>query len=72
MGIMIDPVILQPTIGLILGKSWQGVIENGVRIHRLAAYRSAFTLIIAWSVLTVLLIVFTRETSCHQISSNGN
>jgi len=67
MGIMIGPMVLQPAIGWILDKNWDGTIENGLRIYPLEAYQSAFSLMMIWSILSAILICFTTETNCRQM-----
>ena len=67
MGFMTGPMVLQPVMGWILDGKWKGVMENGTRIYDLAAYQSAFTVMICWSVLSVIMIYFTSETRCRQI-----
>jgi len=66
MGVMMGPMLLQPAIGLVLDRNWKGVLENGIRIYGLGAYRSAFTLMIGWSILSIVLISLTTETKCRQ------
>jgi len=66
MGSVLGTMILQPAIGWLLDLSWQGTLAGGVRIYALAAYRSGFVLIIAFSLLSVLTIGFTAETHCRQ------
>ncbi|MBU2227995.1 MAG: MFS transporter [Proteobacteria bacterium] len=66
MGSILGAMILQPAVGWLLDRHWQGILAGGVRIYDLAAYRSGFILIIAFSVLAVLLIGFTTETRCRQ------
>jgi MFS family permease len=66
MGSILGVMILQPAIGWILDLSWRGATAGGVRIYDLAAYRSGFLLIIAFSILSVLAIGFTAETHCRQ------
>ena len=66
MGVMIGPMVLQPAIGLILDRNWKGEIIHGVRIYDLTAYRKGFLLMLAWSLLASLLILFTKETYCRQ------
>jgi sugar phosphate permease len=51
MGVMTGPMILQPVMGWLLDKNWNGTIESGVRIYELGAYRSAFLVMMAWSVM---------------------
>ena len=66
MGSIIGAMILPPAIGWLLDLSWKGTIAGGVRVYSLAAYRSGFLLIIAFSILSALAIGFTTETHCHQ------
>jgi hypothetical protein len=50
-----------------LDRHWTGVIENGVRVYSLDAYRTGFALMLAWAALAVLLLFFTRETFCRPL-----
>ncbi len=70
MGVMTGPMILQPAMGWILDKNWNGTLESGVRLYEIGAYRSAFVLMMAWSVMSVVLICFSRETHCRQMVQN--
>jgi len=67
MGMEMGPMILQPTIGLLLDRRWEGLLENGVRIYNLSAYHMAFGAIIGLSILGPLLIVFAQETFCRHL-----
>ena len=42
MGSILGAMILQPAIGWLLDRNWQGGLAGGVRIYDLAAYRSGF------------------------------
>ncbi|MBA4423592.1 MAG: MFS transporter, partial [Syntrophus sp. (in: bacteria)] len=66
MGSILGAMILQPAIGWLLDRNWQGALAGDVRIYGLAAYRSGFVLIIAFNLLTVLSVGFTTETHCRQ------
>jgi MFS family permease len=66
MGSILGVMILQPAIGWMLDRNWQGALVGDVRIYDLAAYRSGFFLLIGFSLLTVLSIGFTTETHCRQ------
>jgi len=65
-GNMGGPAVLQPAIGWALDKRWSGEVLNGVRIYDAGAFQTAFLLMVAWSVLSCVLISFTRETYCEQ------
>jgi sugar phosphate permease len=67
MGMEMGPMILQPTIGLILDLRWDGLVENGIRVYDLNAYHMAFAVIIGLCILGALLITFARETFCQQL-----
>ncbi len=67
MGVMIGPMALQPVMGWILDRTWDGTLENGVKLYHLGAYQSAFSLMMIWSIVSAVLICFTTETHCRQM-----
>jgi hypothetical protein len=67
MGVMMGPTLLQPAVGWILDQQWQGDVIRGIRLYTLDAYQAGFSLMIAWAVLSFLLLFFTRETYCRQM-----
>jgi MFS family permease len=67
MGVMIGPMVLQPVMGWVLDRNWNGGLENGIKIYQLDAYQSAFTLMMIGSILAAVLICFTTETHCRQM-----
>jgi MFS family permease len=68
MGVMAGPMVLQPAIGLILDLQWHGELLNGIKIYSFGAYRFGFSLMLAWAVLSAVLILFTKETYCQQMT----
>ena len=67
MGVMMGPMLLQPAVGWILDRKWQGEVIRGIRLYTLDAYQTGFSLMIAWVVLSFFLLFFTRETHCRQM-----
>ncbi len=65
-GVMSGPMLLQPAVGWMLDRMWQGQQQTGVRIYDLPAYQAGFNLMLAWAALAALLILFTRDTHCQQ------
>src|SRR5262249_33544435 len=63
---MLGPTLLQPAIGWALDRRWTGALANGVRVYSVDAFRTAFTTIVVWSVLSMALIALTKETRCRQ------
>ena len=67
MGVMMGPMVLQPAVGWMLDKHWDGEIADGERLYSLAAYHNGFGLMLAWLGLSLVLILLTRETHCKQM-----
>jgi len=57
---------MQPAVGWMLDRYWDGTLEGGVRVYRFEAYRAGFSFMLAWLVLSIALVLFTRETHCRQ------
>jgi len=71
MGVMMGPMLLQPLVGLILDSHWTGQMVNGTRVYSLEAYKYGFIPMMVWVLLSVLLLFFTRETHCRQMSHDS-
>jgi MFS family permease len=68
MGIMLGATVLQPTVGWMLDRRWEGAVLEGVRIYSLSAYQTGFWLMMGWILVALVLLFFTRETSCRQMA----
>ena len=68
MGVMMGPMLLQPAVGWMLDRSWDGTLTEGVRVYSLQAYQNGFGLMLAWLALAMVLIMFTRETHCRHLA----
>ncbi len=64
MGVMMGPMLLQPAIGWMLDRHWQGALADGIRVYGLEAYQAGFGLMIAWIALSAVLLIFTQDTYC--------
>jgi len=71
MGVMIGPMLLQPAVGLILDWRWGGSLADGVRIYGVDAYRYGFALMLAWIVVSIVMLALTRETGRRANSSSS-
>ena len=65
-GNMLGPTLLQPAIGRALDARWSGTLSGAVRVYSPEAFQAAFAMIVAWSVVTCVLIALTKETACRQ------
>ncbi len=68
MGIMLGPTLLQPAVGWMLDRRWEGALREGVRVYSLEAFQAGFQLMMGWLLIAVVLLFFTRETSCRQMA----
>jgi nitrate/nitrite transporter NarK len=66
MGNMLGGMLMQPAVGWILDRSWDGSIAAGARLYGFDAYRDGFSIMLAWLAFSLLLVSFTRETFCRQ------
>lgn len=62
MGVMMGPMILQPTVGWMLDMNWSGEMLDGVKTYSLSAFQSGFSLMAFWAVASFIVIFFTVET----------
>ena len=62
MGVLLGPMILQPAVGWMLDFNWQG------HMLALAREKSPLALMLAWVGLAFILILFTQETYCRQLT----
>jgi MFS family permease len=67
MGVMIGGMVLQPVVGWMLDRHWAGTLHDGVRLYELSAFRYGFAPLLAWGVISVVLLLLTRETYCKQM-----
>ena len=69
MGVIQGPMYMQPLVGIILDRHWQGAMVDGKRVFDLASYQQGFSMILIWGVAALLLLMFTKETFCQQFES---
>jgi MFS family permease len=70
-GVMVGPLVLQPSIGWMLDRLWGGETHAGVRVYEAASYRAGFALAMAWLACSLLALLFTHETHCRQQAAPG-
>lgn len=66
MGVMIGPMALQPAVGWLLERFWDGTTEGGTPVYQLATYQWAFSGMLVWTAAAAVLLCFTRETAGRQ------
>ncbi|MEW6165703.1 MAG: MFS transporter [Pseudomonadota bacterium] len=66
MGPLMGGMFLQPGVGWLLDRNWNGALESGARLYDAAAWQAGFGLLFAAVVAALLLVPFARETHCRQ------
>ncbi len=66
MGVIQGPMYMQPLVGVILDRHWQGTMRDGNRVFDIASYQQGFSMMLIWGVIALVLLCFTRETYCRQ------
>ncbi len=67
MGVMVGGMVMQPLIGLVLDRYWNGTVADGARFYEYDAWQAGFSLPFAWGALSLVLLALTRETHCRQL-----
>lgn len=68
MGPLLGGVFLQPGVGWMLDRHWNGVAANGVRLYDAAAWQAGFALMLATVCAAALLIAFARDSHCRAMA----
>jgi MFS family permease len=66
MGNMMGGLMMQPAVGWVLDRMWDGELAAGVPVYDFAAYRAGFSLMLVWLLAGMVLLALTRETHCRQ------
>ncbi|MGB3223054.1 MAG: MFS transporter [Desulforhopalus sp.] len=67
-GCFIGTALMQPLFGYIADLSWDGTIENGIRIYTQTDYYHGFLLMLAFAIIAVVGSFRLRETYCRNNS----
>ena len=66
MGVIQGPMYMQPLVGIILDRNWNGALAGGKRVFDFASYQQGFSLVLLWGVVALVLLSMTKETYCKQ------
>jgi MFS family permease len=57
--------LFQPTVGWLLDSGWDGLLVDGARVYTVAAYNSAFGVLVAGCIVGILCAIVMRESPDH-------
>jgi MFS family permease len=66
-GVFLGAAILQPLTGWIMERTWDGRMENGVRIYSAAEWHNGILLLAGAAMAGWIATLFVRETGCRNI-----
>ena len=66
MGPLLGGVFLQPGVGWLLDRGWQGGLDGGVRLYEAPTWQTGFGLMFATVAVALALLPFARESHCRQ------
>ena len=66
MGNMLGGMIMQPAVGWVLDRYWDGALNAGARVYPFEGYRAGFSLMLAWLLAASVCAMLTRDTRCRQ------
>jgi hypothetical protein len=66
-GIFLGPAILQPTVGWLMERTWDGTMVAGVRIYSAGDWRNGMMLLTVAAVAGWFATFFVKETGCRNI-----
>jgi len=69
MGPLMGGMFLQPAVGWMLDRGWNGALDGGVRLYDAAAYQAGFSLMFVAVVAGAVILLFARESHCRQMTA---
>jgi len=66
MGPLLGGMLLQPGVGWLLDRGWNGQLAGGVRVYDAAAWQTGFALVFAAVCASLAALLFVRESYCRQ------
>jgi MFS family permease len=57
--------LFQPTVGWLLDSGWDGLLVDGARVYTVAAYNSAFGVLVAGCIVGILCAIVMQESPDH-------
>lgn len=66
MGPLLGGMLLQPGMGWVLDRYWPGTMAGGARFYDAAAWQAGFALVFGALCVSMLAILFVRESGCRQ------
>ncbi|ODU10367.1 MAG: MFS transporter [Rubrivivax sp. SCN 71-131] len=66
-GVFLGPSVLQPLVGWVMDRGWQGAMAGGARLYSAADFRSGLLLMAGCAALGAVCTLFVRETGGRNV-----
>ena len=63
--------VMQPLIGWLLDRSWEGALQQGARVYSESGYSGAFASLLVVNLAALLGTLILRETRCRQLQTDA-
>ncbi len=61
--------VMQPVVGWLLDRSWDGTLIDGARVYGADAYSAAFMVLLGSNLLALVCVLLLRETWCRPLAN---
>ena len=59
--------VMQPLVGWLMDRVWEGTMVNGVRLYSLSDFRFGLSVVMALAFFGLIAAFFVRETRCKNL-----
>jgi MFS family permease len=70
-GLFFGAAVMQPLFGWALDQSWNGRLDNGVRVYAAEDYHTVFLIMLGCAIIAVVGAGRIKETNCRNITIDG-
>lgn len=67
-GCFVGTALMQPLFGWVADQTWDGTVQEGIRVYAASDYQNAFMLMLAFTLAGLMGSFFIRETHCRNIT----
>jgi MFS family permease len=70
-GAFLGAAILQPLVGWVMDRRWDGKLVHGARVYSADNYQTGFGLMLLFALLGLIGALYIRETNCRQLEAGA-
>jgi MFS family permease len=66
-GCFFGTALMQPLFGWLADQTWNGTIDNGIRVYSAADYHHGFMAMLVFALIALAAALMVKETRCRNI-----